>query len=100
MTRIILAWAATALLCLACGGGSGGGGSLRQACTKICDCLEDTSSFSNSGGGNCVDQCVGSSSSGSFSSSGAELSPACLSCINTATCPDLLDGTACSVECN
>jgi hypothetical protein len=98
MTRIILAWTATAII-LACGGGSGGGGTLRSACTKICDCLEDTSnSFSNSGGATCVDDCVGSS--GSFSNSGAELSQECLACINTASCPALLDGQACSAECN
>jgi hypothetical protein len=100
MIRIILAWAATAII-VACGGGSGGGGgsaSLRNACTKICDCFEGMSSFSNSGG-NCVDDCVNSESL-SGSTSGSDVPQACLNCINAATCDGLTSGEACSVECN
>ncbi len=106
MTRIVLV---AALFAVGCDGGKGGGGGnaqVRQACTKICSCLDEfSSSFSNSGGVSCVDECVNevtSSNSGpivSSSSSGGGPSQACLSCINSATCDDLNTNNACSLEC-
>lgn len=108
MTRIIL----VAALLAGCEGGKGGGGGnaqLRQACTKICTCLEESGStsggsFSTSGGASCVDECVNdvTSSSGPIvSSSGGSTGPsqACLSCIDRATCDDLTMNNACSAEC-
>ncbi len=107
--RIVLL---AAVLAIGCGGGSGGGdGRLRQVCTKVCDCLESTSSsgssgFSTSGGATCVDECVnqGSSTSGGSTSggstSGGEVSQACITCINAATCDGLVNGSACTAECD
>jgi hypothetical protein len=101
MMRIVLVVA----LLAGCGGGEGGGGGsagLRNACTKVCGCFEETSSFSNSGG-DCVDECVGEATSGTSSSSGFSggggPSQACLSCINAASCDALVNDNACSAEC-
>lgn len=99
MVRILVA-----ALVIGCGGGSGGGGgspSLRQACTKLCTCFEETGSFSN-GGTTCVDECVTSSGSFSFSNSNGEtaIPQACIDCINGATCDGITSGSACTAECN
>lgn len=100
---------AVALLAIGCGGGSGGGGgnpSLRQACTKLCTCFEETSSFSGFSSGNsgrgCVDECVSSSGSFSGNSSGSpdQIPQVCIDCINGATCDGITSGAACSAECN
>ena len=107
MLRVFL----TAALLVGCGGGSGGGGgnpSLRQACTKLCTCFEETSSFSgfssSASSGNCVDECVsqsGSFSGGTSTSSGGQAIPqACIDCINGATCDGITSGSACTAECN
>ncbi len=105
MLRVLLT---AAVFAIGCGGGSGGGGgnpSLRQACTKLCTCFEETSSFSgfssSASSGNCVEECV--TQSGSFSSdnsTGQGIPQVCIDCINGATCDAITSGSACTSECN